>query len=87
MQPDVVAPGVSIMSAKAGGGVTPKTGTSQAAPFVAGLAALLMEALPRASAARIESAIRSTAKREEVSDKRVNNGVVAPMEAFRVLGV
>lgn len=43
VKPDIVAPGVNITTTRAGGGYASFTGTSFAAPFAAGSAALLME--------------------------------------------
>lgn len=43
VKPDLVAPGVDVISTKAGGGYGQFTGTSFATPFVTGGAALLME--------------------------------------------
>lgn len=43
VKPDIAAPGVGIMTAAAGGGYEPVTGTSFAAPFASGSAALMMQ--------------------------------------------
>jgi len=43
IMPTLVAPGVGVVTAAPGGGYGPRTGTSIAAPFVAGGAALMME--------------------------------------------
>lgn len=43
IKPTIVAPGVNLMTNRAGGGYAPVTGTSFATPVVTGAAALLME--------------------------------------------
>ena len=43
IKPDIVAPGVNIVSTAVNGGYTVRSGTSMAVPFVSGSAALLMQ--------------------------------------------
>ena len=43
IKPDIVAPGVDIISCAPGGGYTSKTGTSMATPFVTGSCSILMQ--------------------------------------------
>jgi subtilisin family serine protease len=63
VKPDVTAPGVAVLSAGVGTGFDAATisGTSQAAPMTAGSAALMTQAHPTWSTARIKAAIMNTA--------------------------
>jgi subtilisin family serine protease len=59
-EPDVVAPGVGVISAKPGGGVQSMDGTSMATPHVAGVAALLFQAAPQVTIDQLEQALVGT---------------------------
>ncbi|MBR1735446.1 MAG: S8 family serine peptidase, partial [Firmicutes bacterium] len=71
VKPDIAAPAVNIVSAKVGGGRDVYTGTSFAAPFVAGMAALLMQwGIVQGNdvfmyGQRLKAAIRSAARRRD----------------------
>ncbi len=67
-KPDVVAPGVQVRSAVPGGEYTAYNGTSMAAPHVAGVAALMLEANPNLSVEELETMIRETAVQRKDSD-------------------
>ncbi len=62
LKPDVTAPGVSILSADAGGtGYASLQGTSMATPHVAGAAALLLQANPTWDPRTVKAALMGTA--------------------------
>lgn len=73
VKPDVVAPGVDIPSAAIGNrnAYRVASGTSMAAPHVAGVAALLLSAAPylRGNVAEIEAILRQTARPSPVTEK------------------
>ena len=60
IKPEVVAPGVDILSSIPGNKTVHASGTSMAAPYVAGVAALIKAAHPQWSPAEIKAAIVST---------------------------
>ncbi|WP_165391935.1 S8 family serine peptidase [Zhihengliuella halotolerans] len=72
IKPDLAAPGVEILGAKAGGAegdaYVKMSGTSMAAPHVAGAAALLRQAHPDYSAQQLKSALVSSAKPDASGD-------------------
>jgi subtilisin family serine protease len=59
--PDLVAPGVGIFSSSLNSGYAYATGTSMAAPHVAGGLALLRSAFPSLSISALENALRTSA--------------------------
>jgi subtilisin len=74
--PDLVAPGVDIISARPGGGYQSMDGTSMATPHIAGLAALLWEAKPKATEDQIERAIFKSCQLEPGMDpERSSRGI------------
>jgi subtilisin family serine protease len=86
MVPDLVAPGVEIVSAKPGGGYQAMDGSSMATPHIAGLAALLLEARPKATAKEVEAAIfESCTLLPGMSSERAGRGVPDELRALASL--
>jgi type VII secretion-associated serine protease mycosin len=78
----VSAPGVDIVSTVPGGGQCVDNGTSFAAPYVAGVAALLREEYPKWSPQQIAARIEQTAIRTDAGwNPYVGWGVVDPVAA------
>jgi subtilisin len=84
--PDVVGPGVDIVSAKPGGGYQSMDGTSMATPHIAGLAALLFSAKPQATVDDVESAIFGSCTRPTKMDpQRGGRGIPNAVKALSLL--
>ena len=85
--PDLVMPGVDIVSANAGeGNFRLDSGTSMAAPHLAGLAALLMEACPTATVAQVQTAVcQACSRTANMPVERVNLGVPDGVKALAAL--
>lgn len=83
--PDVVAPGVDIVSARPRGGYQSLDGSSQATPHITGLAALLWQAKPTATVAEIESAIFNSCQLGSMSQERANRGLPSGPRAYEAL--
>lgn len=76
IKPEIAAPGANIISAKVGGGseIVPMSGTSMAAPHMAGVMALLKQTHPALTAQELKSLTMLTAK--SINDDK---GVVYPV--------
>jgi len=92
IKPDITAPGEGIVSTVPGGGYALSSGTSMAAPHIAGVAALLVEARPTAPPYEIKARLMNTARPladvgewEHLSENSVFSigaGFVQPIQAL-----
>jgi subtilisin len=86
LTPDLVGPGVAVLSSVPGGKFMEMDGSSMATPHIAGLAALLLQARPTATATQLEKAIRDSCTRPAgMPQDRANLGVPDAVKAFTLL--
>jgi len=73
-RPDLLAPGCEIVSTRVGGGTSTGCGTSEATAHASAAAALLLQANPSLTPAKIKAALRATAV--PVTDSRSGSAIV-----------
>jgi subtilisin family serine protease len=84
--PDLVAPGVDVLSCVPGGQYKEMDGTSMATPHIAGLAALLLQAKPSATVDELERAVIASCVRPATMPvDRANRGVPDATAALQAL--
>ena len=83
---DIFAPGSQIYSTVPGGLFQAKTGTSMAAPVVAGVAAFIWSYFPNLTAAEIRRVILESAYKPQVLVKKPGTGEKVPFQSLSVSG-
>ena len=81
-KPDVAALGVGVYVAEPGGGQEFGSGTSYAAPMVAGVVAQMLGARPSLTPIQIRDALRATASRAATPTNDLGWGIVDAVRAF-----
>ena len=80
IKPEIGAPGASVSAiAGSGTGTRSFSGTSGAAPMVAGAAALIKQAYPQRSAAEIKAVLVNTGETNIMNKAAIFGGVLAPI--------
>jgi thermitase len=83
---DIAAPGDDVLTSDLGGHFTRRSGTSFAAAYVTGAAALLAAAHPKASGSRLRAALVASARRGGRVDAAIAGGQLDATAALRRLG-
>ena len=86
LKPDIMAPGVNILSAAPGNKTKKRSGTSMACAYVAGIAARLRQAKPGTSAEDIKNALLNTTRQlPPGQEHRCRTGIAHPEAALDYL--
>jgi bacillopeptidase F len=72
--PDMAAPGLAVVSSAPRGSYQAISGTSQAAPHVTGIIALMLDARPEMSVDEVESVLKKTARRISIMHPNFSSG-------------
>jgi len=83
IKPDLIAPGVGITSAKNGGGYIVKSGTSMAAPHVAGAVALILQENPDFDPEKVKQALKENAKDLGYKSYTQGNGLIDVLNVLK----
>jgi len=83
---DIAAPGEGVLTNELGGRCAARSGTSFAAAYVTGAAALLAAARPRASGSRLRNALLASARRGGETGDAIAGGRLDVTAALRRLG-
>ena len=83
---DIAAPGEDVLAGELGGGCATRSGTSFAAAYVTGAAALLASARPGASAGRLRAALLGSSRRDRDTRRSIRGGRLDVTAALRRLG-
>ena len=85
--PDMAAPGLAVVSSAPRGVYATISGTSQAAPHVTGIIALMLDARPELSVDEVESVLKKTARRISIMHPNFSSGwgLVDAMKAMNAL--
>ena len=81
IQPDILAPGSLIYSSYPNDSYQMKSGTSQAAPFVSGISAILLGGTSQLNASDVKEILQVTAQ-VKPSGYRAEHGLISPVSAM-----
>lgn len=83
VKPDIVAPGINIISTKNGGGYIVKSGTSMAVPHVTGADALILQANPEYNPEKVKQVLKENAKNLEYDPNIQGSGRIDVSNVFK----